>query len=69
MSILPDVWDSVSEGENNIYDIWEAYKRRHPNGYIQYPNASNGYTTIIDFNDNNYGGNATYEALLTFTIQ
>lgn len=33
MSILPDVWDSVSEGENNIYDIWVAYKKRHPNGY------------------------------------
>lgn len=26
MSILPDVWDSVSEGENNIYDIWGHIK-------------------------------------------
>ena len=33
MSILPDVWNSVSEGENNIYDSWETYKKRHPNGY------------------------------------
>jgi hypothetical protein len=32
----------------------------------QYPSADNHYTTIIDFNDNNWGGADWYEVQLTF---
>src|SRR3990172_10740388 len=33
MSILPDVWERVSEGVADISEIWAEYKNRHPHGY------------------------------------
>jgi hypothetical protein len=35
---------------------------------VQLPSATNGFTTVLEFNDDGFGGDALYEGQLTFTF-
>jgi hypothetical protein len=44
----------------------QVIRARESIGVYQYPSADNHYTTIIDFNDDGWGGADWYQVVLTF---
>ena len=52
--------------EPSVVSLVAVQAREHL-AIAQYPSALNGYTTILDFNDDVTGGDAVYDARLTFS--
>jgi len=52
--------------QRDTYLRMELVQARNLVSLIQFPTAANGYTTILEFDDNNWGASAIYEARLVF---
>jgi hypothetical protein len=61
--VLTDLSPAVPATENVTLTV---VKVRDSLSIVQAPNAGNGYTTIIEFNDNQSPGATWYEAKLTY---
>jgi len=80
--VWPDVPDAENRNCDCTSDVYEGLGRRLPQtemtpvlntiqyrwrpAIVQYPNASNGYTTIIEFDDNGFTCAADYVVELNF---
>jgi hypothetical protein len=50
----------------DLTPVLQRIQHRWPPAIVQYPTEANGYTTIIEFNDNGYNCAATYVVELSF---